>query len=1327
MTEMLESADTPSAPSVRSKDGDWVIASENDDASSCISFESHAETKNEFRRAFKQLHKMADLVYTAPSSAGSGDHATVAGAAAADTATIHLVGSRDDHTALFSLHAAANGGSSAKGVAEETGRVKLLRTLLQQPFLLADRVLTLMKALIRGGHSLWGDELTDSKIHTAPGLGFPHFFEPLAIAMRLILEMSVISSNSAETWAGSDELDKQDAAAPAPVVPSSGSAATSASTNKSSQVGANNGILLTPQVTKKYLRCIGELWVNQVPCNSGSLFRTKRPAGGRSDPILTWYMSLFGESVISQMSHVHHLAKHRDVPRLWWAQRLCLSVDSLHADRHQAGYGYAGQRRQLTELLLEISFGNPDSTIREKAQGLLARASRKHVGAKGALVQNYAIKIQALKYQMQHLLRQIDFSEEQKKAFANQVNGLSFGIGGSMRGVFHVMWRGRGRIAAAFAYRLLDLLYSLSTSHQSSKEVVKTSVLDRVFLCLDIWIENRDRPCLTRRSKASVLENLSPEDDPMADASVESVGEPETMRDSALVKTRRANVLLAESAPWKVSDFLEIFRRPDCHWRVKTIAMAICEVLCHHAGDPYHLWELYLRHAIPMLQPGSQQGLINASVRALVFGLRAHPSLVKLIPEHCAGHSWDAFFANCSEVLPRLARSVEGQGKDRTRQSFDVMRSMRVVWPTTWIRGSAQTYSIENSLFWQTVLAAMLKKGDDGGMVRAGKEQGAAGAGGAGAVDLSAIAFKGVQFVAEFCAAKPIQEEHFHTAVIELSAGAMRAARKEDAHIAGMWQALHSTMKSEVLTASKESQTDWQDAFRFIVTGASKRVGTSLAEGRMVDATPMAIEAAGGAAAPEAVFLFPKHAIPLLNFAMRLESGSLPDFVDLHPIAKADIECSTEELEENQESSFLQVKKMRLRLAILIEVLTLPGELPDAWTTTAISIFQHARARIPHPLKNLREEAARVVAGFLRMALSSRLGDPAVWEKAPAVTTAIRENAKETFGRLADLLRLDIAEQQGDFSPTKRPVATGEEVPASGESSPTKSHMASLQRKPHVNESLGMLHVIIHTVSASKGFYLEGTGYLYFVVLCSTHHDQDLRALGWVVLAQVASDHTPNRLLQSTLETSNKHARFFYQETRVNAIVQEIMVDRWGTWGSKEREKVLLFASLLCLGNATAELYESRRVCILVSEKALLDAKPDVKFAAKRLLTALYLAEDQKTLLPRYRVTGGASTDLCSASLSPLQTAQCLVILLYVSMDLGSPKKFTGAVIEALAPYGNGKKYQRTILTEVQNAFQAFLKNQQRSEVTWKECRKKLSAKQLDLIDAYKGKLSYFS
>ncbi|CAD7926650.1 unnamed protein product [Amoebophrya sp. A25] len=1462
MSELAEDAACLEGSTTPSRDS-WEPV--KDDASS-ITFEAHAETRAEFGAAYREMLKLktSRLACT----------------------NLDLVGSREDFLALETENAGPPGenvndsGGTTKGGGGTSGAIKgttssdtqkqpitrsnsknasgpaarlnLLRTLIQQPFLLADRVLSLTKALMRGGHSIWADELMEPKIVLSPAF-FPRIFEPLGIGLRLILESEIMGSNSAaETYAATDEVDagvgasspggsKGEKTAVAGT-PSEQPATTSNScTPAVSSSSAPNGVTIAPPVTKKFLRCIGELYMGQIPCNSGSLFRTKRPAaGGRSDPFLTWYMSLFGERMISQMDGAHHLSKNRDIPRLWWSQRLCVTVDTLGAERVSGGYGFYGQRKQLAELLLEISLGSPYPLIREKSQELLGRACRKHRGAKAHIGHMYAVKISGVKYQMQALLAQIDVSPEQKKAFANQLNGLAYGLAGPLRGCFSTLWRGRGRQAAAFIYKVLDLLYVLSISHQSNKEVVKTSVLLRIFQIVDAWIDVRDKPCFNRttsRKMSDMLKFRGDDDIAMKDVDINEQekengdsGEEilmqfdpdpaaEMEKADTLNTFRRSNALVNPSSPWKVRDFLDIFNRSDCHWRVRIVCLLVCQALCHQAGDPENLWEAYLTQALSVMHPSSQQGLLQVAQRAIIFGLRKHPKLVKLIPQvvgkmepiavpsggrttsanktkkirddYADAAKWTQFFQICAEVMPRLARSVEGKANDPTKHTIQLMRNFRIAWPTTWMRGGAYAFTFGNALFWQTLIAAMLKH-----------------------KDLIPAAEAGAQLCAEIMSEKPISETNFHTGFIEMTAGALRAARKDPALTQGMWEVLHPTLTSEILNASKEAQCDWGDAFRYIVVGTGKALMLApVLDGKKTFTLGQKNRMLKGSRQGQN-----QHVIPLLNFAMKLDEIPRMDkmltLMDKKEVVADSITTETPASAEEDESTFLQVKKMRLRIAVLVELYS-AGDLPEQWEDCAHSIYEHGKARLGHHLKNLREEATRVVSGFLRLGqVATPDTNEVVWRGAATqrICDLVLRDLASAVDRLSVNLKEDFLEQQkegaGAMSPSRTnhgAGAGGEESfsaaeamdvvdaaasaygdpsqlqTGAGEDSPTKQGMNELQKKPHVCEALGVLLVTVHVLSANRGHLIIGrsaaqwfkdrTSVLNFAILCSTHHDPELRSLGWVVLSQIAADTPPNRVASAEQDFD----RFSAPAERLADIVTDLMDTRWASWTSKEREKVLLFVSLLCLANASmyVKMPDTKQLCVSVAEKTLLNPKPDVKFAAKRLLTALFLAENitdiKATLLPRYRKVASSvtaanksrtgstdstgsgagapvpaaaaaagiisvstssstsSTTQQQVDLTPLQAVQSLAILLYVSMDLGCPKEFTGAVIEALAPFGNARRFPSTILKEVEGAFQAFLKNQQRSEFTWRECRKKLTPKQLDLVDAYKGKLSYFS
>ena len=46
---------------------------------------------------------------------------------------------------------------------------------------------------------------------------------------------------------------------------------------------------------------------------------------------------------------------------------------------------------------------------------------------------------------------------------------------------------------------------------------------------------------------------------------------------------------------------------------------------------------------------------------------------------------------------------------------------------------------------------------------------------------------------------------------------------------------------------------------------------------------------------------------------------------------------------------------------------------------------------------------------------------------------------------------------------------------------------------------------------------------------------------------------------------------------------------------------------------------------------------------------------------------------------------------------------------------------------QIETTFQEFLKKQQAGQLEWAECKRKLTEEQIELLDAYKGHLSYFS
>jgi len=102
---------------------------------------------------------------------------------------------------------------------------------------------------------------------------------------------------------------------------------------------------------------------------------------------------------------------------------------------------------------------------------------------------------------------------------------------------------------------------------------------------------------------------------------------------------------------------------------------------------------------------------------------------------------------------------------------------------------------------------------------------------------------------------------------------------------------------------------------------------------------------------------------------------------------------------------------------------------------------------------------------------------------------------------------------------------------------------------------------------------------------------------------------------------------------------------------------------------------------------------------------------------------GGASIDTKkTSSVAGVMGLSC--ILLSVA-DVGVAP-WTGHVVERMAPYGQPGTTE-LIIKEVQGTFQTFMRLQQASQQSWKECQEKLTPAQLELLSACKGSLSYYS
>merc|ERR1719443_1149649 len=123
-------------------------------------------------------------------------------------------------------------------------------------------------------------------------------------------------------------------------------------------------------------------------------------------------------------------------------------------------------------------------------------------------------------------------------------------------------------------------------------------------------------------------------------------------------------------------------------------------------------------------------------------------------------------FTRLLKVLPQLHHSelmnLPGGAQDPTQGAVEVMTHERLfrTWPQVWAKHSSTSFSLPNTLFWQSYFALLLARGPPERVTAALREG------------------------AEHLCGQPAGEPEYRAAFCELFAGALRALRKEDSQAA---------------------------------------------------------------------------------------------------------------------------------------------------------------------------------------------------------------------------------------------------------------------------------------------------------------------------------------------------------------------------------------------------------------------------------------------------------------------------------------------------------------------------------------------------------------
>ena len=323
----------------------------------------------------------------------------------------------------------------------------------------------------------------------------------------------------------------------------------------------------------------------------------------------------------------------------------------------------------------------------------------------------------------------------------------------------------------------------------------------------------------------------------------------------------------------------------------------------------------------------------------------------------------------------------------------------------------------------------------------------------------------GLSHCLKHCSQQPVAESHFRLSMAEIVAGAVRAFRNDSSMTKSFWQNNHAVIRTEIRNCPKLLQADWAECFRFIVNGSSKNPKpaditpdrkkfliplVNLAVGEYINEEALADEVLG-----EEFFekLLPIKD-PVWEGAEAAAGGTTPPpdpDLDMEMTGVGDIATGTaagasasappsgaaaggrsrlgstdsnaqqrlDETLSNETSSFLQVKKFRLLWWLLSESGTL--ELLDKYDTEDMcflqSVYLHSRTRFSHPLKSVREEAARIVQILIRQSSWSAVGNRVLvfrGERLRKMHASMQEDLRVTTSRLRVQIERDIEERRAE-------------------------------------------------------------------------------------------------------------------------------------------------------------------------------------------------------------------------------------------------------------------------------------------------------------------------
>ena len=189
------------------------------------------------------------------------------------------------------------------------------------------------------------------------------------------------------------------------------------------------------RVMRKLLKCVAELsgaWRDVHP-SCLRLFPSLRQVDKEAQALA---------SASTSMDQLHPHSRWRDLPRVWWVERVAETMEGRVHERRSA-LRYCGMRRKLLEAVARQIFTSGFEPVRARALDIVMMAIQHHQGGRWPLVRDVLLPALAKETQAAAQCSSLtgEGADKEQQRLNDSLCGLASALGGRITGLIGAVWR----------------------------------------------------------------------------------------------------------------------------------------------------------------------------------------------------------------------------------------------------------------------------------------------------------------------------------------------------------------------------------------------------------------------------------------------------------------------------------------------------------------------------------------------------------------------------------------------------------------------------------------------------------------------------------------------------------------------------------------------------------------------------------------------------------------------------------------------------------------------------------------------------------------------